>query len=119
MPKGCQFSFTCDGHTDNPRNNDQWALAQDIAKQITSGEQWLPEVGYSTFYHANYVSPRWARRMNKIDKIGRHIFYKKRNEKPYIGRGLGRQISRPPATTPTRILAICCRRCLSPRLSTL
>jgi hypothetical protein len=22
--------------------------------------------------------------MNKIDTIGRHIFYKKRNEKPYI-----------------------------------
>ncbi len=22
--------------------------------------------------------------MSKIDKIGRHIFYKKRNEKPYI-----------------------------------
>jgi spore germination cell wall hydrolase CwlJ-like protein len=84
MQKGCQFSFTCDGHTDNPRDNDQWALAQDLAKQIMSGEQWLPEVGYSTFYHANYVSPRWARSMNKIDKIGRHIFYKKRNELPYV-----------------------------------
>jgi hypothetical protein len=22
--------------------------------------------------------------MNKIDKIGRHIFYKKRNEEPYV-----------------------------------
>jgi len=84
MRKGCQFSFACDGHTDNPRNNEQWALAQDIAKQIMSGEKWLPEVGYSTFYHANYVSPRWARSMSKIDKIGRHIFYKKRNEKPYV-----------------------------------
>lgn len=84
MHPGCQFSFTCDGHTDNPRNDDQWALAQDIAKQITAGELWLPEVGYSTFYHANYVSPRWAGSMSKIDKIGRHIFYKKRNEEPYI-----------------------------------
>jgi spore germination cell wall hydrolase CwlJ-like protein len=84
MRKGCQFSFACDGHTDNPRNNEQWALAQELAKEIMSGEQWLPEVGYSTFYHANYVNPRWARRMNKIDKIGRHIFYKKRNEEPYV-----------------------------------
>jgi hypothetical protein len=84
MHKGCQFSFTCDGHTDNPRNDEQWATAQDIAKQITAGELWLPEVGYSTFYHANYVSPRWAGSMSKIDKIGRHIFYKKRNEEPYI-----------------------------------
>ena len=55
-----------------------------LAKEIMSGEHWLPEVGYSTFYHANYVSPRWASRMNKIDRIGRHIFYKKRNEEPYV-----------------------------------
>jgi spore germination cell wall hydrolase CwlJ-like protein len=84
MHPGCQFSFTCDGHTDNPRNDDQWALAQDIAKRITAGELWLPEVGYSTYYHANYVNPSWAGSMSKIDKIGRHIFYKKRNEQPYI-----------------------------------
>jgi Cell Wall Hydrolase len=82
--KGCQFSFACDGKTDMPRNDAQWALAQDIARQITTGELWLPEVGYSTFYHANYVNPGWAGSMNKIDKIGRHIFYKKRNEQPYI-----------------------------------
>jgi hypothetical protein len=84
MQKGCQFSFTCDGHTDIPRDKSQWALAQDIATQIMSGEAWLPEVGYSTFYHANYVRPGWASAMNKIDKIGRHIFYKKRNEPPYV-----------------------------------
>ncbi len=84
MRKGCQFSFTCDGQSDNPRNKTQWSRAQDLSKRIMSGELWLPEVGYSTFYHANYVKPRWARSMNKIDKIGRHIFYKKRNEKPYV-----------------------------------
>jgi spore germination cell wall hydrolase CwlJ-like protein len=84
MNPGCQFSFACDGKTDIPRDNEQWALAQDISRQITAGELWLPEVGYSTFYHANYVSPRWAGSMSKIDKIGRHIFYKKRNEEPYV-----------------------------------
>jgi len=84
MRKGCQFSFACDGNTDTPKNNDQWELAQDLSKRIMGGDLWLPEVGYSTFYHANYVSPRWARSMSKIDKIGRHIFYKKRNEAPYV-----------------------------------
>ncbi len=84
MHPGCQFSFTCDGQTDTPRNDDQWALARSIAKKATAGELWLPEVGYSTYYHANYVSPRWVGDMNQIDKIGRHIFYKKRNEEPYI-----------------------------------
>jgi spore germination cell wall hydrolase CwlJ-like protein len=84
MQKGCQFSFACDGHTDMPRDNEQWALAQDIAKQVTSGQVWLPEVGYSTYYHANYVRPGWVNNMSKIDSIGNHIFYKKRNEQPYV-----------------------------------
>ena len=82
--KGCQFSFTCDGHSDNPRDKALWARAQELSKSFMAGEHWLPEVGYSTFYHADYVRPRWSYRMNKIDKIGRHIFYKKRGEQPYM-----------------------------------
>jgi hypothetical protein len=82
--KGCQFSFACDGKSDMPKDDEQWALAQEIARQITSGKVWLPDVGYSTYYHANYVRPGWADAMNKIDSIGRHIFYKKRNETPYV-----------------------------------
>ena len=84
MHPGCQFSFACDGHTDMPRNDAEWAQAQDLARKITSGQVWLPEVGYSTYYHANYVRPGWVDAMNKIDTIGRHIFYKKRNEQPYV-----------------------------------
>jgi hypothetical protein len=82
--KGCQFSFTCDGQSDNPRDKALWARAQELSKSFMAGEHWLPEVGYSTFYHADYVRPRWSYRMNKIDKIGRHIFYNKRGEQPYL-----------------------------------
>ena len=84
LAPGCQFSFACDGKTDTPKNDSHWALAQKLAKQITSGQVWLPEIGYSTFYHADYVSPHWKSAMNKMDSIGRHIFYKKRNEKAYV-----------------------------------
>ena len=84
MHPGCQFSFTCDGKSDAPRPDEHWALAQKLARQITSGQVWLPEIGYSTYYHADYVKPGWVSAMNKIDSIGRHIFYKKRNEQPYV-----------------------------------
>jgi spore germination cell wall hydrolase CwlJ-like protein len=84
MAPGCQFSFACDGKTDNPKPGAQWDLAQSLSRKITSGQVWLAEVGYSTYYHANYVSPGWVGDMSKIDSIGRHIFYKKRNEKPYV-----------------------------------
>jgi spore germination cell wall hydrolase CwlJ-like protein len=100
MHPGCQFSFTCDGHTDTPRNDNQWALAQGISKRITAGELWLPEVGYSTYYHANYVSPSWAGSMSMIDKIGRHIFYKKRNEQPYIVDASADDVKAPEAVEP-------------------
>jgi spore germination cell wall hydrolase CwlJ-like protein len=84
MAPGCQFSFACDGKSDNPKEGAQWNLAQSLARKITSGQVWLSDVGYSTYYHANYVRPSWTGAMNKIDAIGRHIFYKKRNEKPYV-----------------------------------
>ena len=84
MAPGCQFSFACDGRTDNPRQDAQWAQAQDLARKITSGQVWLPDVGYSTYYHANYVRPNWVDDMSRIDTIGRHIFYKKRHEEPYV-----------------------------------
>jgi spore germination cell wall hydrolase CwlJ-like protein len=35
-------------------------------------------VGASTHYHADYVRPRWARSLKKMDTIGRHTFYKLR-----------------------------------------
>lgn len=106
MQKGCQFSFTCDGKTDIPRDNDQWALAQDISRQITAGELWLPEVGYSTFYHANYVRPDWAGSMSKIDKIGRHIFYKKRNEEPYIVEASAGDVKAPEQSSETSMFSL-------------
>ena len=100
LQKGCQFSFTCDGKTDTPRNDAQWAQAQDISRKITAGELWLPEVGYSTYYHANYVSPYWAGSMSMIDKIGRHIFYKKRNEAPYLVEASASDAKQPEAEQP-------------------
>ena len=36
----------------------------------------FPRSASSTHYYANYVSPRWARTMQKMKKIGLHIFYR-------------------------------------------
>ncbi|NDW05464.1 cell wall hydrolase [Jiella pacifica] len=75
----CQFSFACDGHKDRIRDAGSYAEAEDIAKKVTTGEIWISEVGSATHYHANYVRPRWARAMERVDKIGRHIFYRTYN----------------------------------------
>lgn len=81
---GCQFSFACDGIADVPRDAQQWAVAVRISKQVTEGKVWLPEIGYATHYHATYVRPDWIPIMSKITQVGRHVFYKYRNDRPYV-----------------------------------
>jgi len=73
----CQFSFACDGIQERITNKPAWAEAQALAKRVMDDDKtlYIKDVGASTHYHATYVRPRWARRMTKKDKIGRHIFY--------------------------------------------
>jgi spore germination cell wall hydrolase CwlJ-like protein len=74
----CQFSFACDGITDRIRDQKSWATSQALARRVINDERhlYLASVGAATHYHATYVKPRWARSMRKMEKIGRHIFYK-------------------------------------------
>lgn len=73
--KACQFSFACEGKALRVTEGESWATAVRIANSVIDGKTYLSEVGASTHYHADYVKPRWARRLKKMDTIGRHIFY--------------------------------------------
>jgi spore germination cell wall hydrolase CwlJ-like protein len=72
----CQFSFACDRIKDRVANPEHYAMAEEVALAVTAGKIWLPEVGSSTHYHATYVRPRWARTMELMKQIGRHLFYR-------------------------------------------
>lgn len=74
--KGCQFSFACDGIPDTITEKAAWARAQAIAEEFTSGRLLLTEVAGATHYHARYVSPKWAPEMQRLARIGQHIFYR-------------------------------------------
>jgi len=71
----CQFSFACDGRPEKVTDEKSWKQATEIARNVVSGKDYLPEVGYATHYHATYVRPTWAPRMKKVTKIGLHVFY--------------------------------------------
>ncbi len=71
----CQFSFTCDGHPLRMTEADAWTNAVRIAHEVTDGSTYVSDIGGSTHYHANYVTPFWARSLKKMDVIGHHIFY--------------------------------------------
>jgi spore germination cell wall hydrolase CwlJ-like protein len=74
----CQFTFACEGKALRITDGESWDAARRIAKDVTEGRTYLAEVGGSTHYHADYVRPGWARRLKKMDVIGRHIFYQLR-----------------------------------------
>ncbi len=74
----CQFTFACEGKSLRITEPDAWRAAVQIAADVVSGKIYLDEVGASTHYHADYVRPRWARSLKKMDTIGRHTFYKLR-----------------------------------------
>ena len=72
---GCQFSFTCDGSLLRGPAPGPWREAQDVARAALAGYV-ERSVGTATHYHADYVLPKWAFQLGKIEQIGRHIFYR-------------------------------------------
>ena len=72
-----QFSFVRSGgrFPAIKANCAQWAKAQAVARVATKGlaSMLSPDVFW---YHANYVSPSWGRRLNRVSRIGAHIFYR-------------------------------------------
>ena len=74
--KACQFSFACEGKSLRITDSESWRNAARIADEVLDGRTWSADVGSSTHYHANYVRPRWARHLKKMDVIGKHIFYR-------------------------------------------
>ncbi len=72
---GCQFSFRCDGQSDVPREKKPWRVAMNIADQVMEGKLRVNRLRGVTHYHAEYVSPKWAKQFRRVAKIGKHIFY--------------------------------------------
>jgi len=73
--KACQFTFACEGKRLVTTDTASWVTAQRIARAVMQGATYLPAVGASTHYHADYVAPWWSRKLKRNDRIGRHIFY--------------------------------------------
>lgn len=75
--RGCQFSWTCDGQSDEPREPRAWERALELSRRTFDGQVEDP-TGGALYYHASYVKPRWARTFKRTNRIGRHLFYKPR-----------------------------------------
>lgn len=79
LRNACQFSFACDGKPDRITDEKAYRKAEKIARQVYGcGQSWCKlsdPVGRSTHYHADYVKPGWANRLERTGRVGSHIFY--------------------------------------------
>ena len=73
----CQFSWYCDGKSDNVRVGDSWYNAQRIAYALVYHKKWRGITEGATHYHATYVTPKWSYTLQLIGRIGLHVFYRK------------------------------------------
>ena len=71
----CQFSWYCDGLSDNPQDGKAMLESVILAQHVIAGTVTDISQG-ATHYHAKYVNPYWADDMTVVLEIGQHIFYK-------------------------------------------
>lgn len=71
-----QFSFVRRGHMPRAdRSSEAWRRAVAIARLAVEGSAPRVVPASCLWYHANYVSPSWGRRLEQSAHIGLHIFY--------------------------------------------
>lgn len=82
MKNRCQFSFACDGVPNRIRDKDAWQQIKRRAQYLVECDDKCSlaalgrsELWTSTHYHADYVSPNWAKKLQRTGQVGRHIFY--------------------------------------------
>lgn len=74
----CQFSWFCDGLSDNPKDLYNWNVCYTIAHVVMS-QGWQGTVPRDTYwYHSNKVQPYWASAYTATAVIGDHTFYSDR-----------------------------------------
>lgn len=71
----CQFSWFCDGKSDEPIYEQAFMRAEMIAKEVISDPNYIPVIEHALFYHGDYVTPNWASSRKFIKQIDNHLFY--------------------------------------------
>lgn len=73
----CQFSWYCDGKSDEPTEIAEWHDAMRVAFMVIGNYGNFPDPVEGAFmYHADYVDPHWSDSYARVTRIDSHIFYK-------------------------------------------
>lgn len=74
-PRACQFSYKCDGAPEVFDEKKAYRRAGKVATIMLDGFARKLTKG-ATYYHTNYVNPRWSRKFSRTAQIGVHYFYR-------------------------------------------
>ena len=74
----CQFSWYCDGQSDDIIATENWYKSQIVALQLLDGK-FKGLIEGATHYHASWVSPAWRHELTYIGQVGDHLFYRWEN----------------------------------------
>jgi len=72
----CQFTYTCDGHSDRVHEQQAWTQVGKVARLMLDGKSRSLTHG-ATHYHTRAVRPKWSRVYARTITIGVHHFYRK------------------------------------------
>ena len=73
----CQFSWYCDGKSDEIKDVKTYKKILDFAGLILHNNiRFVDITDGATHYHADYVKPDWAKTKTRTTEIGDHIFYR-------------------------------------------
>ncbi len=71
----CQFSWWCDGKSDEPTETEPWDLARHLARTMLADRPRDPTRG-ALFFHSARISTPWVLPRQRTVRIGHHIFYR-------------------------------------------
>ena len=71
-----QFSWTLKKKLKAPKG-ELWDESQAVARNVLKNGIRVQPLKHAIMYHADYVSPTWVDRKQRITKVGQHIFYRK------------------------------------------
>ena len=77
----CQFSWYCDGASDEVRNPKAYEVTLKTANLAMLQYDKIKSEGLdytegAIYYHTHEISPRWSTQYPKVGRIGDHIFYR-------------------------------------------
>ena len=77
----CQFSWYCDGASDEVRNPEAYKVTLKTANLAMLQYDKIKSEGLdftegARYYHTYEISPRWSTQYPKVGRIGDHIFYR-------------------------------------------